>query len=323
MMMQQAAKFRSRNGRKLTTGLGWRSSQKISADQAHGEQDRQRLHTPERVAQPVPFLALAERHLPTDDDDDQQRQANAVKAERPLPQLHALCREVIGVPECDGTRAQGQEADGDVDPEHPPPGVAVGYPAAERRTDDGRDQRGQAEQRHGHALPLDREGVQQHALAGRLKTTAGKTLEHAEQDQLPEPRGHAAQPRGEGEYGDGKQEIVAAPKMRDQPAGDGQDDRVGGKVAGDDPFAVIDRGRQPARDIAQRHDRDRGVEHLHEGRHHDDSGDDPGVYRRAGWGIQGCRRRDRAAHCQRLTSGCPTRWRSDQGSETARSVCGT
>ena len=120
----------------------------------------------------------------------------------------------------------------------------------------------------------------------RLKTAAGKTLEHAEQDQLPEPRGHAAQPRGEGEDGDRQQEIVAAPEMRDQPAGDGQDDRVGGKVAGDDPFAVIDRGRQPARDIAQRHDRDRGVEHLHEGRHHDDSGDDPGVCRRAGSGIR-------------------------------------
>ena len=30
MMMQQAVKFRSRSGRKLTTGLGWRSSQKIS-----------------------------------------------------------------------------------------------------------------------------------------------------------------------------------------------------------------------------------------------------------------------------------------------------
>jgi hypothetical protein len=85
--------------------------------------------------------------------------------------------------------------------------------------------------------------------------------------------------------------------MRDQPAGDGQDDRVGGEVAGNDPLTVIDRGRQAARDIAQRHDRDRGVEHFHEGRQHDNSGDDPGVYRRTGAGIQGCRRRDRADHC--------------------------
>ena len=216
----------------------------------------------------------------------------------PSPQLHALCREVIGIPECDGARTERQEANGDVDPEHPPPGVVIGYPAAECRADDRRDQRGQSEQRHGHALPLDREGIQQHALARRLKTTAGKTLEHPEQDQLAEPRGHAAQPGGEGEYRDGKQEIVAAPEMRDQPAGDGQDDRVGGKVAGDDPFAVIDRGRQAACDIAQRHDRDRGVEHLHEGRHHDDSGDDPGVCRRAGSGILECRRQYRAGHCR-------------------------
>ena len=130
-----------------------------------------------------------------------------------------------------------------------------------------------------------------------LQTAAGKTLDHAEQDQLAETRGHSAQPRGEGEDGDRQQEIVAAPKMRDQPAGDGQDDRVGGKVAGDDPLAVIDRGRQPARDIAQRHDRDRGVEHLHEGRHHDNSGDHPRIDRRAGCGLQRCRRQCRAAHC--------------------------
>ena len=31
-----------------------------------------------------------------------------------------------------------------------------------------------------------REGVQQHALARRLKTAAGQALEHAEQDQLAE-----------------------------------------------------------------------------------------------------------------------------------------
>ena len=226
-----------------------------------------------------------------------------------LPQLRALCREIIGVPQCDGTRTQGQKADRDVDPEHPPPGVVVGDPAAERRADDRRDQRGQAEQRHGHALPLGGEGVQQHALARRLKATAGKTLEHAEQDQLAETRGHSAQSGREGENGDRKQEIVTAAKVGDQPAGDRQDDRVGGKVAGDDPFAVIHRGRQAARDIAQRHDRDRGVQHLHEGRHHDNGGDDPGVCRRAGSGGQGADDSAAPVIAQCLTCWRPTCWR--------------
>src|SRR5437764_12444091 len=143
MMMQQAVKFRSRSGRKLTTGLGWRSSQKISPARPTANKIASVCTRQNGSSSQSHSWALAERHLPTDHDDDQQQQANAVKAEWSLPQLHALCREVIGVPECHGTRTEGQEADGDVDPEHPPPGVAVGYPAAERRTDDGRDQGGQ------------------------------------------------------------------------------------------------------------------------------------------------------------------------------------
>ena len=297
MMMQQAAKVPLSQRPEIDHRARMAQFPEDQPAQAHDEQGRQRLHAPERVAQPVPFLALAERHLPADDDDDQQRQADAVEAERSPPQLPALCREIVGVAKRDGARSQRQQPDRDVDPEHPPPGIVVGDPAAERRADHGRDQRGQAEQRHRHALPLDREGIQQHALARRLQAAAGKPLQHAEQDQLPEPRGHAAQPRGQGEHGDGQQEIVAAAKMRDQPAGDRQDDRVGGEIAGDHPFAVIDRRRQPARDVAQRHDRDRGVEHLHEGRHHDDGGDQPRVYRRAGRRARPRRRRDRAAHC--------------------------
>jgi hypothetical protein len=57
---------------------------------ARDKQDRQRLHRPERVAQPVPFLTLAEHHLPTNYGDHQQRQANAVEAERSLPQASPM-----------------------------------------------------------------------------------------------------------------------------------------------------------------------------------------------------------------------------------------
>jgi hypothetical protein len=78
--------------------------------------------------------------------------------------------------------------------------------------------------------------------------------------------------------------------MRAQPAGDRQDNGVGGKVAGENPLAIIDRSRQATRDIAQRHDRDRGVEHLHERRHNDDHGYQPWVPRHMGSG--GRKRRD-------------------------------
>ena len=67
--------------------------------------------------------------------------------------------------------------------------------------------------------------------------------------------------------------------MRAQPPGDRQDDGVSGEVAGENPFAVIDRRRQTAGDITQRHHRDGGVEHLHERRYHDDGGHQPWVRR--------------------------------------------
>jgi len=56
----------------------------------------------------------------------------------------------------------------------------------------------------------------------------------------------------------------SASQSRRQPAGNRQDNRVGRKIAGDDPFAVRDRGRQTAGDIAQCHVGDRRVQHFHE-----------------------------------------------------------
>ena len=277
MMMQQAAKLRSRKRAEIDHGVAMAQLPEDQRDQARAEQNGQRLHAPEGIAQPVPFLSLAEHHLPADHDDHQQRQADRVEAERLLAQLRALRDEIVRIAKQDVAGSKGQEADRDVDQEDPAPGILVGDPAAEGRADDRRHQGRQAEQRHRHALLFARKGVEQHALAGGLKTAAGQALDHAEQDQLIEAGGHPAQPRGEGEDGDRQQEVVAATEMGRQPAGDRQDDGVGGEVAGDNPFAVVDRRRQAAGDVAQRDDRDGGVEHLHEGGHHDDRGDEPGV----------------------------------------------
>ena len=93
------------------------------------------------------------------------------------------------------------------------------------------DERRKAEQRHRRALLLLREGVKQHALAAGLQTAAGQALEHAEYDQLAQAAGHAAQRRAEGEYGDRQQEVVATAEVRGQPAGDRQNDGIGGEVA--------------------------------------------------------------------------------------------
>ena len=72
--------------------------------------------------------------------------------------------------------------------------------------------------------------------------------------------------------------------MSAQPAGNRQDEGVGGKVAGDDPLGVIGGSRQASRDVAQRDQRDGGVEHLHERGHDDYGGDQPRVPRNLGSG---------------------------------------
>jgi membrane fusion protein (multidrug efflux system) len=59
------------------------------SSQTHCKENGQCLDAPEWITQPIPLLALAEHHFPTDHDKDQQRQADRVKMERLLPQLDA------------------------------------------------------------------------------------------------------------------------------------------------------------------------------------------------------------------------------------------
>ena len=276
-MTQQVAKLRSRKGRRLTTGLRWRSFPDDQRDQTRDEASRQRLHTPEWIVEPVPLLPLAEHHFPGDHDDHQQRQAEQIETERLLLQLDALLLKIVGVPEQGITRGKRQQTDRNVEVKHPSPRITVGNPPAQRRTDNRRQEGSQAEQRHRNTLFFYRKRIQQHALTGRLKTAPRQALHDAKRNQLTETGGHSTKSGREGEDGDREQEVVAAAEMRRQPAGDRQDDGVGGEVARDDPLAVVDRGRQAARDVSQRDHRDGGVEHLHEGRYHDDGGDHPGV----------------------------------------------
>ena len=113
----------------------------------------------------------------------------------------------------------------------------------------GAEQGGNGEERHGRALLFGRKGVEQHPLRAGLQAAAGQTLDHAKQNQLLQAGRHAAQPRGQREDGDRQQKVVPAAEMRGQPTRDRQDDRVGGQVAGDDPFAVDHGRRQTAGDV--------------------------------------------------------------------------
>jgi hypothetical protein len=260
-------------------------------DQAEHEEQGQGLHAPEGVAQPVPLLPLAEHHFPGSHGDDQHAQADRVETERLLSGRGPFRLEILGVFHKRVTSHQRQQSHRYVDVEYPPPLVLDREPAAERGTDDRGQQGRHAEERHRGALLLGGKRVQQDALARRLKAAAGEALQGAEKDDLPQAGRHAAEARGDGKDGDGKEEIVAAAEVCGKPTRDRNDDRVGGQVAGDDPFAVDHRGRQAAGDVAQGDVRHGRVEHFHERGNDHGHGDQPGIDRLS---RQGQRQGDRA-----------------------------
>ena len=65
--------------------------------------------------------------------------------------------------------------------------------------------------------------------------------------------------------------------MRGEPAGDRQDDGIGSEIAGYHPLAIGDRRGKPAGDVAQGDIGDGGIQHFHEGRHHDGERDEPRI----------------------------------------------
>ena len=104
----------------------------------------------------------------------------------------------------------GDDADRQVDVEDPAPGVAVGDPAAEGRADRRADHHAEAEEAVGEPQLLGREGLDQDRLRGREHGAAAGALDEAEDHQLPEVGGVAAEERGDGEQDQRADEVVAA-----------------------------------------------------------------------------------------------------------------
>ena len=81
-----------------------------------------------------------------------------------------------------------QDADRQVDQEHPAPVVIVGQPAAEHRPEDRADHHAAAEQRHRLAVLFARVDVEQGRLGERHDERAADALERAEQHHLAEAK---------------------------------------------------------------------------------------------------------------------------------------
>ncbi len=233
------------------------------------------------IARAEPILALAgvEQNL-------QRSQAEGEQADAPeIDAGIALALEVRRIVDEARHHHQREDADGNVEVEDPAPGVVVGDPAAEGGADDGRDDDAESVGGHRLAVFLLREGLQQDGLGEGLQTASGEPLQDAEDDELGETAGHAAEQGSNGESGDTGQQHSAASEVAGQPPGHGQDDGVGDQVGGDDPGAFFVGGAEISGDVRDGDIDDRGVQNLHEcGEHHGD-GHDPRIDRRAGVGV--------------------------------------
>ena len=162
----------------------------------------------------------------------------------------------------------GDDADRQVDQEHPVPGVIVGQPGAERRAHDRPQHHADAPDRHGAAALLGRIGVEQHRLRQRHQRGAGHALQQAEQHDLLDVLRQRAQQRGDGEAGDADDEQLLAAEAVGQPADRRRHDGGGDDIGGQHPVDLVERGRQRALHVGQRDIGDGGVERLHDGRRH-------------------------------------------------------
>ena len=175
----------------------------------------------------------------------------------------------LGLAEIGREAGEGQDADRHVDVEDPAPVVGLGQPAAQGRAQDGADHDAHAPHRHRLAVLLLGIRIEQHGLRQRHQRGAEQALHQAEQHHLGQRAGEAAQHRGAGEARDGDLEQPLAAEPRLEEAGDGRGDGGGHDIGGQHPVDLVDRRRQRALHVGQRHVGDGRVQRLHDGGEHD------------------------------------------------------
>ena len=163
--------------------------------------------------EPVVLLAAVEEQL-------QRRRARSPSSAKPNMSNLRLCVSVFGMKRI--MISDAQDADRQVDQEHPAPVVIVGQPAAEHRPEDRPDHHAAAEQGHRLAVLLARVDVEQGRLRKRNDERAADALERPEQHHLGQRRRGRAQHRCDGEHDDRNQQQPLAPDPVGKPAADRQ-----------------------------------------------------------------------------------------------------
>jgi len=170
-----------------------------------------------------------------------------------------------------------QEAHGEIDEEDPVPVEVVSNPAAEGGADGRRDDDGHAVDGEGLATLLDGEGVGEDGLFAGGETAASCSLEDAGDDEHGEGLGDAAEERTDHEQRNTDHIEAFSAEAIGEPAGDGQDDGAGDKIAGEDPGGLFLASAEGAGDVRKGDVGDGGVEDLHEGGEGDGERDCPWI----------------------------------------------
>ncbi len=223
--------------------------------------------------EPAELLAAIEHHLQCADAERQAQEAEPGKGH--VAAGRRLRHE-------DGEPHGRQNAERQIDEEHPPPRIGVGQPAAERRPHDRAEHHSHAPDRHRRAASRRRKDVEHHRLAQRHQRRAEHALQQAVGDHLFDRERDAAQHRRDGEARGADDEQLLSPEARRHPAERRGHDRGGDDVGGQHPVDLVLRRRQGALHIGQGDIGDGRVERLHHRRHHDADSQHPSHRRRDG-----------------------------------------
>ena len=144
------------------------------------------------------------------------------------------------------------------------PGIGFGDPAADHRTDRGRQHRHDAGQRRGNRMQADRKQQEDGGENCRDQRAPGKTLQHTEADKRCKAAAERAADRGEGKKGDGGDKQPSQRQDARQPSGQWNRDDFGDQIRRLDPAHRIPRYRERVLDRGQRRRNHLDVEDRHE-----------------------------------------------------------
>ena len=185
--------------------------------------------------EPAELLAAVEHHLQRADAERQAQEAEP--GERHVAPGRRFAHED---PEARGS----EDAEWQIDEEHPPPRIGVGEPAAERRPHNRAEHHAHAPDRHRRAALGGRENVEHHRLAQRHERCAEHALQKPVGDHLLDRQRDAAQHRGDGEPGGANDEELLAAEPRRHPAERRGHDRGGDDVGRQHPVDLVLRRRE-------------------------------------------------------------------------------